>query len=379
VSGTNRPRVLFVSRERFRLPLDGAQKRKWDAVANVVEPRVLAAAPAGWPTRDAKFHLVPPARPRVLDGMLSYALLPARLGRELKEFRPDVALVQGVHETSALLLARRLTQSPVKIVIDIQGDWREATRLYGSPLRRLLSPLGDALGPIAVSRADAVRTISAETTALVRRYGREPVATFAPYVDVDAFNARAPQPLPDLPTAIYVGGLERIKGFDTLAEAWRAVVSPLPDARLRLIGDGRLAGLAAELVERFSGRVEWQRLLPADEVARAIDASWLLVLPSRSEGLGRVLLEAAGRGRALVGTNRGGIPDVIRPEVNGLLVEPDDSPALARALVHILSDRREAERLGEAARQTGDEWRTTPTEYAQHVEALVRSVLAGLT
>ena len=103
------------------------------------------------------------------------------------------------------------------------------------------------------------------------------------------------------------------------------------------------------------------------------------MLPSRSEGLGRVLLEAACRGRALVGTNCGGIPDVIRPEVNGLLVEPDDSPALARALVHILSDRREAERLGEAARQTGDEWRTTPAEYAQHVEALVRSVLAGLT
>ena len=41
------PRVLFVSRERFRLPLNGAQKRKWDAVAQVVDHRVLAAAPDG--------------------------------------------------------------------------------------------------------------------------------------------------------------------------------------------------------------------------------------------------------------------------------------------------------------------------------------------
>ena len=44
------PRVLFVSRERFRLPLDGAQERKWDAVARVVDHRVLAVAPEGWPT-----------------------------------------------------------------------------------------------------------------------------------------------------------------------------------------------------------------------------------------------------------------------------------------------------------------------------------------
>ena len=49
-----KPKVLFVSRERFRLPLDGAQKRKWDAVTNVVDARVLAAAPEGWPTRDER-------------------------------------------------------------------------------------------------------------------------------------------------------------------------------------------------------------------------------------------------------------------------------------------------------------------------------------
>jgi glycosyltransferase involved in cell wall biosynthesis len=372
-----KPRVLFVSRERFRLPLDGAQKRKWDAVSNVVEARVLAAAPAGWPTRDARFRLVGPARPRVLDGALHYLLLPARIARELRDFRPDAALVQGVHETAAFLLARRLTRSRVKIVIDIQGDWHEATRLYGSPLRRLLNPIGDALGPFAVRHADAVRTISADTTALVRRNGREPLATFAPYVDVEAFHEQPPEPLPDIPTAIYVGGLERIKGFDTLVEAWRIVASRLPAARLKLVGDGSLASLAADLVERSQGRVEWKRLLPADEVARAIDTSWLLVLPSRSEGLGRVLLEAACRGRALVGTNRGGIPDVIGPGANGLLVEPDDAPALADALVRVLSDRGEAERLGSAARQTGDEWQLTPAQYAERVGALVHGVLAG--
>ena len=86
--GRVKPRVLFVSRERFRLPLDGAQKRKWDAVAAVVDHRVLAAAPEGGPTRDERFRLVAPARPRVLDGALFYLLLPLRIARELRRLPP---------------------------------------------------------------------------------------------------------------------------------------------------------------------------------------------------------------------------------------------------------------------------------------------------
>src|SRR4051812_32023200 len=171
-----KPKVLFVSRERFRLPLDGAQKRKWDAVAAVVDHRVLAAAAPGSPTRDAHFHLVGPAP--LLDGPLFYLLLPWRIARELRDFRPEAALVQGIHETVAFLIARRLAGVPTKVILDVQGDWHEATRLYGSPLRRLLNPVNDALAAPAARGADAVRTVSTQTTALVRGLGVEPAAVF---------------------------------------------------------------------------------------------------------------------------------------------------------------------------------------------------------
>ena len=108
-----------------------------------------------------------------------------------------------------------------------------------------------------------------------------------------------------------------------------------------------------------------------------MDASWLVCLPSRSEGLPRVALEGACRGRAIVGGNRAGIPDVVHDGENGLLVDPDDASQLAAALVRILSDRDEAERLGAAARRTGEEWGVTPAQYAAKVAALVAGVLAG--
>jgi glycosyltransferase involved in cell wall biosynthesis len=364
-----KPRVLFVSRERFRLPLDGAQKRKWDAVSDVVEPRVLAAAAAGSPTRDGPFRLVGPAR--ALDGPLYYLLLPFRIARELRDFHPETALVQGVHETVAFLLARRLARSDTKVILDVQGDWHEATRLYGSPLRRLLSPLNDRLAPIAVRGADAVRTVSTQTTGLVTALGVEPAAVFPSYTDSATFLARPPEPLPERPRVVFVGVLERYKAFDTLVEAWRRVAPQVPEAVLHVVGDGTMRDRAQQLVADLPEQVQWSARLSADEVARAMDAAWVVCLPSRSEGLPRVALEGAARGRAIVGGNRAGIPDVVQPEENGLLVDPDDPDELARALVRILTDRPYAERLGAGARRTGEESGVTPQEYAAKVLALV--------
>jgi glycosyltransferase involved in cell wall biosynthesis len=364
-----RPRVLFVSRERFRLPLEGAQKRKWDAVSAVVEPRVLAAAHAGSPTRNGTFHLVGPAR--ALDGPLYYLLLPFRIVRELREFRPAAALVQGVHETVAFLVARRMAGVDTKVILDVQGDWHEATRLYGSPLRRLLNPLNDRLAPVAVRGADAVRTVSTQTTGLVTALGVEPAAVFPSYTDSAAFLERPPEPLPERPRALFVGVLERYKAFDTLVEAWRRAAPSVPGAVLHIVGNGTMRDRAERLVADLPDQTVWSPLLSAEEVAAAMDDAWLVCLPSRSEGLPRVALEGAARGRAIVGGNRAGIPDVVRPEENGLLVDPDDADELARSLVRILSDRAYAERLGAGARRTGEEWGVTPQEYASKVLALV--------
>jgi glycosyltransferase involved in cell wall biosynthesis len=375
VSG-RKPCVLFVSRERFRLPLTGAQARKWEAIAGAVDHRVLAAAPAGAPRGDDRFSLVGPATPRFLDGTLFYLLLPLRIARQLRAFRPDAAIVQGVHEAVAFLLARRLAGSRAKLILDVQGDWHETTRLYGSRWRRLLNPLNDALAPIATRRADAVKTVSTQTTGIVRKLGVEPVAVFPAYVDAEAFLERPPAALPDAPRAVFVGVLERYKAFDTLVEAWRRASPRVPGATLHVVGDGTMRDQAERLVAELPAQTEWSTRLSAEEVSVAMDDAWLVCLPSRSEGLPRVVLEAMCRGRAVVGGNRAGIPDVVHPDENGLLVDPDDAGELADALVRILSDRGYAERLGTAARRTGEEWGVTPDAYSAKILALVRQVTA---
>jgi glycogen synthase len=331
---------------------------------------VLAAAADGSATSNERFVLAPRVSPRALDGLAFYAALPIRVARELRAWRPDAVLVQGVHETALVLLARRLAGSNAKVVLDVHGDWRTATRLYGSQWRRLLTPLADALAPLAVRGADAVRTLSPATTEQVRALGVEPAATFPAYVDVQAFRASPAQPLPDEPRALFVGVLERYKSFDVIARAWPAIADRLPGATLRVVGNGTLAPLAQQLARRDD--VEWTPRLTQAEVARALDDSTLLLLPSRSEGLPRIAIEALQRGRPIVGGRGGGTPDIVRDGVNGVLVDPGDADALVDAAVRLLGDRALAERLAEGARETAGEWAATPEQYAARLGELLR-------
>jgi glycosyltransferase involved in cell wall biosynthesis len=211
----------------------------------------------------------------------------------------------------------------------------------------------------------------------VTALGVRPAAVFPSYVDAEAFLTRPPVPLPGSPRGVFVGVLERSKAFDSLVEAWRIAAPRVPDAVLHLVGDGTMRERASRLVADLPAQTEWSKRLTAEDVSAAMDASWLVALPSRSEGLPRVALEAACRGRAIVGGDRAGIPDVVKDGVNGALVDPDDVGSLATALVRILSDRSYAERLGAAARLTGEEWTVSPGVYADKVLALVNDAIRG--
>jgi glycosyltransferase involved in cell wall biosynthesis len=361
---------------RYSLPLSPPLARKFDALSAELDVRVLGTAAGGGGT-DPRFRLYRPIRPRRLDGLAFYALLPFRVARELREHRPDAVLAQGGQESALVLLGRLLARVPSRVIADVHGDPAAPARLYGSSARRALAPLADLLARIGLQRADGVRTISAYTSGLVRETGREPTATFAAFMDLEPFLATAPTALPERPTALFVGVLERYKAVDVLAEAWRLVSSRVPGARLHLVGRGTLREVAERLVAALPEQVRWDESLSTPEVARALDDATFLVLPSRSEGLGRVVVEAFCRGRGVVGSHVGGIPDLVTDGETGLLVPPGDARALAEALERVLTDPALAGRLGGAARIAVEPWLATPEEYARQVRDLVETVVGS--
>jgi glycosyltransferase involved in cell wall biosynthesis len=154
-------------------------------------------------------------------------------------------------------------------------------------------------------------------------------------------------------TLLFVGRLEHVKGVHVLLRAMPTVLAGAPATRVVIVGDGparvELVRLAADLgvdhAVSFRGWLTADQLLPEYERATAV------VVPSVwPENFPTVALEALGVGRPLVGSAVGGIPELIDHRTSGLVVPPDDAPALAAALLELLLDPGTARAMAAAAR-----------------------------
>jgi glycosyltransferase involved in cell wall biosynthesis len=368
---------LFVGSSDFDLPLDPALAKKWDAVSRELDVRVIGRAQTVR-SPDPRFRLVPQG-PRRLRGLGYYAALTAIVGRELRGFSPEVIITKSPYEALAVLPVWKLARPRPKLLVDLHGDWRTAPRLYGSSLRRLYAGLSDRAALYALRQADGTRAISEYTASLAEEAtGRRPLSVFPAYFDLESFTSQPPEPLPEQPAAAWIGVLQHYKNPRLLADAWHLTAAQTGAARLVVVGQGPLQPVVAKLARDAPARVRLvPRLAPA-EVARLLDDSTLLAISSASEGFPRVIMEAFARGRPVVATRVGGIPDLVETERNGVLVEPGDAEGLAAALVRVLEDRELAERLSRGALQSAERLRWTPDRYAKALRHFVdTAVLTG--
>src|SRR3954470_18943364 len=325
--GERLPRVLFAGGTAYDLPLAPGVARKWDRLSERMEVRVVARA-GTVEASDDRFHLL---SPRGHGGAFHLRLARALAG-ETADFQPDVVIAQSPYDAVAVLASRRMGRARPRLVAEVHGDWRTATRMYGSPVRRAYARLADRAAAAALRRADATRSLSPFTASLVEdATGRPPLASFPTYTALESFTSGPHRPLPPTPTAVWIGVLERYKAPDVLADAWRAVARELPHAQLVVVGDGPMRPVVEALRADLGERVRLIRRLAPHAVARVLDEGTLLALPSRLEGMGRVAIEALSRGRPVVGTTSGGIRDVVADGRTGLLVAPEEPDPFAEA------------------------------------------------
>ena len=179
-------------------------------------------------------------------------------------------------------------------------------------------------------------------------------------IDTSYFNPSVPpyRPLMDgRRNVLYVGRFDERKGVDTLMEAWEKVSSAFSNVRLVMVGDGPLRDLVEEYRKRLHNIVVYDDIPMGDERLPMIyRSSDFCVFPAKGgEAFGIVILEAFASGKTAVVSDIEGYNEVACPEC-ALLVPPEDSVALSRAISKLLMDDALLRRLSEKALQRGMEF-----------------------
>jgi len=272
-----------------------------------------------------------------------------QLAALIRKYRPDVIEAHGHREAFYLLALQRLMR--FKLVGYFHG-WTEAS---------CWTREGSVLSAMIWRRSPLIITVCQDFKRRLCRLGvsASRVHVFHNGIDPDLnlampASADARRELnvpPGIPLMAVIGRLSGEKGQANFLRAFARVAERRSDVKAVIVGEGpdhpRLVDLAREL--RLDSRVVftgYQR-----DVRRYYEAADLLVVPSKSEGIPNVVLEAMLFGVPVVSTRVGGIPEIIRDRWNGVLVPPEDPPELARAIVEVITDKALARRLARTARE----------------------------
>ena|ERR1700733_335117 len=245
----------------------------------------------------------------------------------------------------ALQVARRLNAAFVCEVNGVYGSPDNFAQLKLRIWRKLRLLQMRLLGGFVLRRADAVRLLF---TQQLQDFVSLPSTTIVRHFFALTYIERF-KPGPEEPMILSAGFPFRRKGVDVLVQAFLPLASRYPDWTLVLIGHL----IPDELRARGVGHAQIRALpgLPQPELAKWISRCAILALASRSEAMGRVLLESAAAAKCRVATRVDGIPTVIDDGVDGILVEKNNIEELRAALVRLMDDQDLRKRLGTAGQR----------------------------
>jgi phosphatidyl-myo-inositol alpha-mannosyltransferase len=286
-----------------------------------------------------------------------------RVGEVLRPFRPDVVHAHEPLIPSTSLFAVLGARGPVVGTFHAHAE-RSALLTAAAPVLRRVWRRLDVR--IAVSQAAAGFVTS--------RFGQG-VRIVPNGCDVELFEEAVPaEDLPPGRRMLWVGRLDPQKGFPVAVRAFAQLATDLPDLVFVVAGEGRDRDALGGLDSAVRERVVMLGTVPHDRLPRYHSAADVFVAPALGqESFGIVLVEAMAAGVPIVATDIAGYREVVHPDVEGLVVPPDDPPAVAAAVHRVLTDPSLAERLSRAGRARAQRYRWSVV--VEEIEAAYREAL----
>ncbi|HET7680797.1 MAG TPA: glycosyltransferase family 4 protein [Xanthobacteraceae bacterium] len=234
-----------------------------------------------------------------------------------------------------------------------QGTIRAYTPHGGSLHYRPTTPLGFiylGLERLLMPRGDLFLFESAYSRDVFRaKVGTPKGVTRVVHNGIGEADFNLVEPAADATDVLFVGELRAIKGIDVLIEALALLHRQGRRVSATIVGSGpdeRALHAAAEA----RGLARDVRFLPAMPARRAFALGRILIVPSRSESLPYIVLEAAGAGLPVIATDVGGISEIFGAD-SGRLIPPENAPALATAIATALDNPQAGRQSAQGLRQ----------------------------
>ncbi|NIM91381.1 MAG: glycosyltransferase [Candidatus Aminicenantes bacterium] len=372
------PKIFIVDIHRYSFPLDETTRKKYSLFGKVTENYTLGFS-KDWGLKRknefGQFYLVPHHLPRLLRQtlfMVSIVIIGLYLAliRDVK-IMLSTTPIEGFSLALVKLFLRFLGRKIV-IIIQAQGDWEEVPFLVGS-FPRYGKQFLISISDFAIKEADLVRAVSRSTRQMLEARTDKPCIVYHTFTDVEAFkNSAASTPANESKQVLYAGALTYLKGVHVLLEAMKGVMFLEKDAELIIAGEGeyrqKLEEIAAQL--RIKEKVKFVGWLSQSRLSELIRQCFVFVLPSFSEGLGRVIIEALISGKPVIASNIGGLPEIIRDGEYGFLVQPDDPQELSQKILYLLRNPDQARKMGREGKEFAEQ-NFSNENYAKHYQKMI--------
>ena len=313
----NMKKVLFIGVTEFSLKEDLHLKEKYEGLSQSIKTYVLGKGKTShkkiW---GADFYLL--SRPVFLF------LAPKRTFWLCLTKKIDTIVVQGPLLEGILGMVLK-TLLRKELIVEIHGDWKERLPAF--------RPVLTFFAKRAFRSADKIRGVASYLVAKAQKYAPgKPYFLFPTFTALDDFLAENDVKFDN--DILFVGRQDRIKGIKYLVEAFELIKKDFPDFKLSLVGEGLAEGK-----------------LSLAEVRNRMKSCYCLVVPSTTEGLPRVIMEAMALQKPVIASNVGGIPDLVKDGVNGFLFKVGNIEQLAEKLRTLLSNKEMAVEMGRKGKE----------------------------
>lgn len=266
-------------------------------------------------------------------------------GKLFKEQRYDLIVCQDPFLTG-FLGARLKKKFGPKLLVHFHGDfWKNPLWLREHKTNYILL----ALSRYVVKVADGIRVVSSGIKNKLIHAGvpGKKIFLLPTLVDIQKyFTGNTDGIGRQTKLVLQVSRYDTIKDFPMLARAFKLVKQAMPDVTLMQIGGGEKAAKEMPGVD-----VNFKPLIPSEELLTMYQQATVVVLSSKSESLGKVLIEASASGAPIVSTKTTGAQEIIEDGVNGYLVPIGDAKKLAEKIIYLLQHPDVAHTMGERGRE----------------------------